>query len=103
MSSSLGLYVVFGAPLIAVVTKTRSSHTTGLEWPSPGIGVLQRMLADFSASHEVGRGWPSATPEAFGPRNDGQFSARATVVRKIDKPSAKILCMQLVFFIPSLC
>ena len=30
----------FSCPLIAVVTKSRFPQITGLEWPSPGIGVF---------------------------------------------------------------
>src|SRR5213592_2276793 len=64
---------------MAVVTKTLSPHTTGHECASPGIGVFQRMFVPLVASQVVGVGLPSATPEAFGPRNDGQFCARAIV------------------------
>src|SRR6185436_17371418 len=76
---------------MASVTKTRSCQTTGLEWPRPGSGVRQRMLSDFFASHVVGSGRSSAMPDAFGPRNDGQFWAYATADKQIDKPSAKTL------------
>src|SRR5690349_24273866 len=59
--------------LMAVVTKTRSPHTTGLECARPGIGVFHAMLADFSTSQVTGGFIPSATPDACVPRNDGQF------------------------------
>ena len=38
------------------------------------MGVLQRTLSDVSASQTMGGDCPSATPDAPGPRNDGQFS-----------------------------
>src|SRR5690349_18016854 len=61
--------------LMAVVTKMRSPHTTGLECARPGIGVFHAMLEDFSTSQLTGGFIPSATPEACEPRNDGQFCA----------------------------
>ena len=36
------------------------------------------MLTDFSASQAIGGDWPSPTPEAPGPRNDGQFIGGVT-------------------------
>ena len=45
----------------------------GLECPRPGIGVRHRMFSPVSPSHLSGRSWPSETPEACGPRNDGQL------------------------------
>src|ERR1051325_7791221 len=65
------------SPLIAVVTKTRSPQTTGLEWPSPGIGAFHRMFTDLAASHRVGGLLPSATPDALLPLKDVQFCADA--------------------------
>ena len=65
----------FSWPLTALVTKIRLPHTTGLECPRPGIGVFHFTFSRVSAFHRVGAGWPSATPLAFGPRNDGQFPA----------------------------
>src|ERR1041384_2388209 len=35
------------------------------------------MFVPLAASQVVGVGFPSATPEALAPRNDGQFCARA--------------------------
>src|SRR5262249_4852279 len=61
------------AVLTAVVRKTRSPQTTGQEWPSPGMDVFQRTLRPVVTSHVAGGNWPSATPEAFRPRNEGQF------------------------------
>src|SRR5215213_10519666 len=50
----------------------------GLACERPGMGVFQRSPdAAFSASHLTGAGRPSTTPEAFEPRNCGQFCARA--------------------------
>src|SRR5436305_4869303 len=69
----------FGSPLTAVVRKMRSPQTTGQEWPRPGIGVFQRTLVPAFTSQVTGGFCPSATPVAFGPRNDGQFSGAATV------------------------
>src|SRR5688572_18129209 len=51
------------------------SQTIGLAWESPGMPVFQSTLLDFSTSHVTGGFVPSATPDAFGPRNDGQFCA----------------------------
>src|SRR6185369_15913301 len=63
----------FGSLLTAVVTKTRFPQTTGLECASPGIGVRQRMFSPVLPFHLSGRFCPSAIPEAFGPRKDGQL------------------------------
>src|SRR5262249_58559197 len=59
--------------LIAVVMKTRLPHTTGLEWARPGIRVFHLMLVPFSAFQLSGRFCPSAIPEAWSPRNEGQL------------------------------
>src|SRR5688572_14852475 len=90
ISPSLGASCWFGSALTAVVIKTRSPQITGLEWARPGIGVFHRMLTAFSASQSVGKAAPSVTPEAFGPRNEGQFCARAVAERHPDKISASI-------------
>jgi hypothetical protein len=42
------------------------------------MGVLHRMLTDFSPSQAIGGDWPSATPDAPGPRNEGQFVGDVT-------------------------
>src|SRR5882724_5139974 len=85
---------------MAVVTKTLSPQTTGHECASPGIGVFQRMFVPLVASQVVGVGLPSATPEAFGPRNDGQFCARVIVerlamrtIRSAETPAGRALVM----------
>ena len=49
------------------------------------------MPAPFAASHFTGRCWPSDTPEASGPRNDGQFCADA--MRAIKKTRFRIACV----------
>ena len=41
--------------LTALVTKTRSPQTTGLEWPSPGIATCHRMFLPLLPSHSSGR------------------------------------------------
>src|SRR6185369_17070472 len=45
----------------------------GLEWARPGIGVCQIMFSPVFPFHWSGRFCPSATPDACGPRNDGQL------------------------------
>src|SRR5947209_13505017 len=65
--------LALGSPLTAVVTKIRSPQIIGDELPMPGIGVFQRTLRPESAFQAVGGCWPSATPDAPGPRNEGQF------------------------------
>src|SRR5262249_1273387 len=75
--------------LIAVVTNTGSPHTMGLECASPGIGVFQSTFEPFVASQLTGVGLPSPTPDAFGPRNEGQSRAQvidASVRRAIIDP-----------------
>jgi hypothetical protein len=59
--------------LMAVVTNILLPQTTGLECASPGMGVFHSMFVPLVASQVTGAGLPSATPEAFAPRNDGQF------------------------------
>src|SRR6185369_1215109 len=71
----------FGSLLIAVVTKIRFPQTTGLECASPGIGVRQRMFSPVFPLHLSGRFCPSATPEACGPRNDGQLPLSVAIGR----------------------
>src|SRR5438132_8938341 len=79
---------------MAVVTKTLSPQTTGQECASPGIVVFQRTFVPLVASQLVGVVFPSATPVALAPRNDGQFWARTVAARpairmmKIAKPPA---------------
>src|SRR5713101_2780092 len=64
-----------GSLLTAVDTNTRSPHTIGLETATPGTGVFQTTFSPVAAFHFTGVGVPSATPDADGPRNDGQFCA----------------------------
>src|ERR1700752_1627380 len=51
----------------------RLPQTIGLECARPGIVVRQRMFWPVFVFHSSGRFCPSATPDAFGPRNDGQL------------------------------
>src|SRR5215471_18024754 len=84
--------------LTAVVTNTRSPHTIGLECASPGILDFHAMLVPRVTSQFTGNFWPSATPDADGPRNCGQFCAaggnasrnginRARGTRRVYQPS----------------
>src|SRR5687767_4742767 len=84
MPRLFGLKLAPVSSLTAVMTKTLLPHTTGLACERPGTGVFHRTLSDFAASHVTGRGRPSATPEALGPRNEGQFCppASATAARQ---------------------
>src|SRR4029079_16361066 len=70
-----GLKVAEGRLLMALVTKTVSPHTIGLEWARPGIGVRQRMLCPVAGLHVSGRFCRSLTPDASRPRNEGQSPA----------------------------
>src|SRR6185369_6522618 len=76
-----GRKVAFGSLLTAVVTKIRFPQTTGLECASPGIGVRQRMFSPVLPFHLSGRFCPSATPEACGPRNEGQLPLSLAIGR----------------------
>lgn len=62
----------FGSLLTAVDTNTRSPQTIGLETATPAIGVFHNTFSPVVAFHFTGVGDPSATPDAEGPRNDGQ-------------------------------
>src|ERR1017187_3328987 len=66
-----------GRLLTAVVTKIRSRHTMGLECARPGRAAVHWIWVPRAASHFTGRFWLSATPEAAGPRKEGQFCAAA--------------------------
>jgi hypothetical protein len=61
--------------LTALVTKTRSPQTIGLECASPGIGVRQRTCSPVLGFQVSGSRIPSAIPAACAPRNDGQLPA----------------------------
>src|SRR5690606_17907327 len=57
------------------VRKMRSPQTTGEEWPVPGMAVFQ---VTFSVSdHFRGKPFSALVPSPRGPRQAGQFSARA--------------------------
>jgi hypothetical protein len=60
-------------PLSALVTNTRPPQTTGLECASPGRVAFHSTFSPVLTSHVSGRSWPSATPEARGPRKLGQL------------------------------
>src|SRR5436190_19982769 len=45
----------------------------GLEWASPDILFFQRTFSLLTPSQCSGRFWPSATPDALGPRNCGHW------------------------------
>src|SRR6185503_9513246 len=76
--------------LTAVDTKTRSPHTIGLETATPATGVLHRTFSPVAAFHVAGVGAPSATPDAPGPRNDGQFCADAPAAADIVQHSTRV-------------
>ena len=58
----------------AVVTKTRSPHTTGDELPSPGTSARQATPAPEARSKSIGMSLAVATPLRFAPRNPGQLT-----------------------------
>ena len=64
-------------PSAAVVMKTRSPQTIGDACPSPGTSAFHATF--FVALHWVGRLVSLEIPCPVGPRNCGQFSARAAV------------------------
>src|SRR3954469_22949160 len=76
-----------GSLPMAVETKTRLPHTMGLETATPPIGVFHATFCPEVASHFTAVGLPSATPDAFGPRNEGQFCADSVV------PAASVMAM----------
>src|SRR5712691_6420922 len=63
--------------LTAVVTNTWSAQTMGLECANPGMRVFHRTWVPCAESQLMGSFCLSATPEAAGPRNAGQFCAAA--------------------------
>ena len=67
-----------GSLLTAVVTKTVSPQTIGLDTARPGMGVFHASPTPRGASHVVGVLRPSATPDAWRPRNEGQSCASAS-------------------------
>src|SRR5215213_4082603 len=62
----------------------------GLEWARPGMGVFHAMFSDLSAFQDTGVLNPSATPDAAGPRNVGQFCASAGEARSRQKQKTTI-------------
>src|SRR6185436_11190881 len=79
MPRSFALKPAFASLLTAVITKIWFPQIIGLACDRPGMRVFQSTFCDFSMSQEVGGFVPSATPDAFGPRNDGQFCARIVI------------------------
>src|SRR5688572_11285810 len=76
--------VIADAPLdaTAVVTKTRSPNTIGLERARPGIAIFHATFFDAATSHVTGgREGAGATPLASGPLNAGQCCAPAIPLR----------------------
>src|SRR5215216_3333302 len=69
----------------------RSPHTTGLACERPGMGVFQTTFCDFVASQLTGVFWFSATPDAFTPRNCGQFCAPAVEVKQSSRQKERNL------------
>ena len=69
--------VALGSDEMAVVTKIWFPQTIGLECARPGMPVFHAMLTPLETFQLVGSFWPSATPDAPGPRNEGQFCAVA--------------------------
>jgi hypothetical protein len=93
----------------------------GLECARPGKAAVHWIPVPCAVSHFTGRFWLSATPEAAGPRKEGQFCAAATeisastnaVKRRVmalmiaycqsgaDAPSARALLIALSLFLAS--
>src|SRR6185503_6159623 len=89
---------------MAVITKIWLSQIIGLECDRPGMLVFQRTFCDFSRSHVVGGFVPSATPDAFGPRNEGQFCALIVVeARKTRAIARSFMLLAFSFHRRQLC
>src|SRR3989442_14623894 len=84
--------------LTAVDTNTRSPHTIGLETDSPGPGVFDTTSSPVAASHFTGVGDPSATPDAAGPRNIGQFWADTIGLAASERTTAIKDRKRVIFF-----
>jgi hypothetical protein len=63
----------------AVRVKSLSSQTDGEEYPIPGTFVFQRTFV--TESHLAGRLTSSLVPSWSGPRQQGQFCAKVSVVK----------------------
>src|SRR6185369_9040090 len=84
---------------MAVITKILLPQTIGLECERPGMLVFQSTFCDFSRSQVLGGFVPSATPDAFGPRNEGQFCAlTVTKGRKRTKRSRRFILQSILKF-----
>ena len=66
---------------------TRSPHTIGLDVASPGIAVFQRTLTPLDTFQSETAPCPSATPEAFAPRNAGHGSGLPRVAVAVGRAS----------------
>src|SRR5262245_30963634 len=78
----------FGGHLVtslACVMNTRSPQTIGVELPDAGSGTFQRTFS--SRLQVVGRPVSVECPWPVGPRQAGQFSARAAVAASCDAAS----------------
>src|SRR6185503_6462069 len=94
-----------GSLLTAVDTNTRSPHTIGLDTATPATGVFHRMFSPVAAFHFTAVGVPSATPDASGPRNDGQFCADSTALAAnhatLQTPQAMTDAIRLIAYFSS--
>ena len=70
-----GLKVGSAMLLTAVVRNNRSPAMIGEECAKPGTATLNRTPCPFGTSHWAGKFCPSATPDACGPRKEGQSLA----------------------------
>src|SRR5262249_55409642 len=59
----------------------------GRECRGPGRGGFQGTWTPFRGARGGGGRWPSATPEAPGPRNEGQFRGAATRTGSASAPA----------------
>src|SRR5688572_23910729 len=55
----------------------RLPHTIGLDVPRPGTATFHLMFFPVVTSHSPSTPWPSPTPAAFAPRNEGQLIGAA--------------------------
>jgi hypothetical protein len=66
-----------------VTRNTRSSQTIGDECPQPLIGVFQQIFSPVLPFHRTGTSVSALDPSPRGPRQQGQFSATAAAVRRM--------------------
>src|SRR5262245_58329670 len=84
--------------LTAADTKTRSPHTIGLDTDTPATGVFHNTFVPAAASQVTGIGEPSATPDAAGPRNIGQFCAETIELATIQATTGVNESKRVIFF-----